>query len=208
MSGVSRSRFSFRDLRELLAKANEPKSGDQLAGLAAASAEERVAAKRALAEVPLARFLEEPVVPPERDELTRVFLEEQDAAAFRPLANLSLGEFREQLLSGAFDADLAPLRRALLPEHAAAVAKLCSNLDLALAAKRLPVEVSARTTLGLPGRLASRIQPNHPARRRRGHPRRDSRGPRLRLGRRRDRREPSRGSARDGRARRPRDRRT
>jgi len=161
----SASSFVFRDLRELLARANEPKSGDQLAGIAAGSAQERVAAKRALAEVPLARFVEEPVIAPERDELTRAFLAEQDGRAFRPLAALSVGELRERLLAGGFDAPeaLAGLRRALLPEHAAAVAKLCSNLDLALGAKRLPVAARARTTLGLAGRLASRIQPNHPA---------------------------------------------
>ena len=163
MSRYAAGAFSFRDLRELLAKANEPKSGDQLAGLAATSAEERVAAKRALAEVPLARFIEEPVVTPERDELTRAFLAEQDAAAFREIAGLSVGELRERLLALEPGADVAALRRALLPEHAAAAAKLCSNLDLALAAKRLPVVAAARTTLGLTGRLASRIQPNHPA---------------------------------------------
>jgi ethanolamine ammonia-lyase large subunit len=165
MTRYAASGFAFRDLRELLAKANEPKSGDQLAGIAAASAQERVAAKRALAEVTLARFVEEPMIPPERDELTRAFLAEQDAQAFRALAPLSVGELREKLLAGelAAPAALADLRRALLPEHAAAVAKLCSNLDLALAAKRLPVAVRARTTLGLTGRLASRIQPNHPA---------------------------------------------
>ncbi len=165
MVGDAASGFVFRDLRELLAKANEPKSGDQLAGLAAASAEERVAAKRALAEGTLARFVEEPVIAPERDALTRTFLAEQDGRAFRPIASLGVGELRERLLAGAYAAPeaLADLRRALLPEHAAAVAKLCSNLDLALAAKRLPVVASARTTLGLAGRLASRIQPNHPA---------------------------------------------
>jgi ethanolamine ammonia-lyase large subunit len=162
MPGVSGG-FRFRDLRELLAKANEPKSGDQLAGIAAASAEERVAAKRALAETPLARFVEEPVIPPERDELTRAFLEAQDREAFRELASLSVGELRERLLARGPGEDASGLRAALLPEHAAAVAKLCSNLDLALAAKRLPVVVQARTTLGLDGRLAARIQPNHPA---------------------------------------------
>ncbi len=163
MPRYSAGAFSFRDLRELLAKANEPKSGDQLAGIAAASAEERVAAKRALAEVPLARFVEEPVVAPESDELTRAFLAEQDAEAFREIAGLCVGELREKLLALEPGADVGALRRALLPEHAAAVAKLCSNLDLALAAKRLPVVTAARTTLGLSGRLASRIQPNHPA---------------------------------------------
>jgi ethanolamine ammonia-lyase large subunit len=155
--------FAFRDLRELLARANEPKSGDALAGIAAASAEERVAAKRALAEVPLRRFVEEPVLAPERDALTRAFLAEQDGEAFRALADRSVGELREQVVALPPDADVDALRRALLPEMAAAVAKLCSNLDLALAARRLPVVVRGRTTLGLPGRLASRIQPNHPA---------------------------------------------
>jgi len=163
MTRLAASGFAFRDLRELLAKANEPKSGDQLAGIAAASAQERVAAKRALAEVPLARFVEQPVVPPERDELTRTFLAEQDGAAFRAIAGASVGELRERLVAGVAPGELPALRRALLPEHAAAVAKLCSNLDLALAAKQLPVVVRGRTTLGLPGRLASRIQPNHPA---------------------------------------------
>lgn len=154
--------FRFESLRELLAKANEPKSGDALAGLAAGSAEERVAAKRALADVPLRRFVEEPVVPPERDELTRAFLAEQDAGAFRAVADWTVGALREHLVALAPGADVSGLRAALLPEMAAAVAKICSNLDLALAARRLPVVVQGRTTLGLPGRLASRIQPNHP----------------------------------------------
>jgi ethanolamine ammonia-lyase large subunit len=155
-------RFGFADLRELLAKANERKSGDQLAGIAAASDEERVAAKRALAELPLSEFVAEPVLTPERDELTRAFLEAQDAEAFRAIAGQSVGELRERLVALPPGEDVSPLRRALLPEMAAAVAKLCSNLDLALAARRLPVVAAGRTTLGLPGRLASRIQPNHP----------------------------------------------
>jgi ethanolamine ammonia-lyase large subunit len=155
--------FSFKDLRELMARASEPKSGDALAGLAAASAEERVAAKRALADVRLRRFVEEPLIPPERDELTRVFLAEQDAASFSAVADTSVGELRESLVGLSPGADVSALRRALLPEMAAAVARLCSNLDLALAARRLPVVVRGRTTLGLEGRLASRIQPNHPA---------------------------------------------
>jgi len=155
--------FVFRDLRELMARASEPKSGDALAGIAAASDEERVAAKRALADLPLARFVDEPLIPPEQDELTRVFLAEQDADAFRALAGRSVGELRELLLARSPEADVSGLRRALLPEMAAAVARLCSNLDLALAARRLPVVVRGRTTLGLEGRLGSRIQPNHPA---------------------------------------------
>jgi len=154
--------FAFRDLREVLARANEPKSGDALAGLAASSDEERVVAKRALAEVELRRFVEDPVIPPERDELTRAFLEAQDTEAFAELSGWSVGELRERLLGDLSAEELARLRAALLPEMAAAVAKIMSNLDLALAARRLPVVVRGRTTLGLPGRLASRIQPNHP----------------------------------------------
>jgi ethanolamine ammonia-lyase large subunit len=159
----SAGRFAFSDLRELLAKANEPKSGDELAGLCASSDEERVAAKRALADVRLRRFVEEPLLPPETDELTRAFLTAQDREAFRALADWSVGELRERLLVLEDDAERARLRRALLPEMAAAVAKIASNLDLALMAKRCPVVVKGRTTLGLAGRLASRIQPNHPA---------------------------------------------
>src|SRR4029077_451870 len=123
----------------------------------------RLAAKRALAELPLRRFVEEPVLPPESDELTRAFLEAQDGEAFRPLRDWSVGELRERLLALPPGADLAPLRAALLPEMAAAVAKIASNLDLALMAKRCPVLVRARTTLALSGRLAPRIQPNPPA---------------------------------------------
>src|SRR5262245_34408434 len=162
MARYSSGGFGFADLRELMARANERKSGDQLAGLAAASEEERVAAKRALAALPLHEFVEEPLIPPERDELTRAFLDAQDRDAFRELAGLSVAELRERLVALEPGADVERLRRALLPEMAAAVAKLCSNLDLALAARRLPVVARARTTLGLPGRLASRIQPNHP----------------------------------------------
>ncbi|MCW5891154.1 MAG: ethanolamine ammonia-lyase subunit EutB [bacterium] len=150
---------TFASLAEVMAKANEEKSGDRLAGLAAADGEERVAAKAALAGVPLRRFVEEPLLPD--DALTRVFLEAQDAAAFAPAAGWTVGELREHLLADA-PGVLAALRPGLLPEMAAAVAKLMSNLDLLLAAKKLPVVVRGRTTLGMPGRLATRIQPNHP----------------------------------------------
>jgi ethanolamine ammonia-lyase large subunit len=163
MAGRPGDRFRFRDLRQLLACANEPKTGDELAGLGARSDEERVAAKRALAEQPLQRFVDEPVLPPERDELTRAFLQAQDGSAFSALRSLCVGELRERLLGAQPELDLEMLRRALLPEIAAAVAKISSNLDLALMARRCPVVVRGRTTLGLPGRLASRIQPNHPA---------------------------------------------
>ena len=158
---VAAPRYAFGSLGEVMAKANEEKSGDQLAGLAAANAEERVAAKVALAEVALRRFVEEPLLPPEDDELTRAFLDVLDTDAYRTVAGWTVGELRERLLADA-PAALAALRPGLLPEMVAAVAKLMSNLDLLVAAKKLPVVVSGRTTLGLSGRLATRVQPNHP----------------------------------------------
>ena len=148
-------------LATIMAKANEEKSGDVLAGIAAADAQERIAAKRALADIRLRRFVDAPLIPPASDELTRAFLEALDPSAFQRIADWSVGEFREHLLADAPDA-LAALRVGVLPEMAAAVAKLMSNLDLMLAAKRLPVVVKGRTTLGLPGCLATRLQPNHP----------------------------------------------
>lgn len=151
----------FGTLAEVMAKANEPKSGDELAGLAARDGGERVAAKIVLAETPLSRFVEEPLLPPEDDELTRAFLDELDRNAYARLAGWTTGELRERLLAEAPD-ELAALRPGLVPEMVAAVAKLMSNLDLMLAARRLPVVVRGRTTLGEPGRLATRIQPNHP----------------------------------------------
>ncbi len=152
---------TFGSLAEVMAKANEEKSGDRLAAIAAADAEERIAAKAALADVPLRAFVDEPLLPPERDELTRAFLEALDTTAYGRLAPWTVGELRERLLADPADA-LAPLRPGLLPEMAAAVVKLMSNLDLLLAAKKLPVVVRGRSTLGQPGRLATRVQPNHP----------------------------------------------
>src|SRR5262245_21927685 len=152
---------AFGSLAEVMAKANEEKSGDRLAGLAAADDEERVAAKAVLADLPLRAFVDEPLLPPERDPLTRCFLEKLDAGAYGRIAQWTVGELREHLLGDPPDA-LSALRPGLLPEMAAAAAKLMSNLDLLLAAKKLPVVVQGRTTLGRPGRLATRIQPNHP----------------------------------------------
>jgi ethanolamine ammonia-lyase large subunit len=152
---------TFASLAEVMAKANEPKSGDVLAGIAAVDAAERVGAKAALADVALRTFVEEPLLPPEGDELTRAFLESLDSAAYGRVASWTTGELRERLLADPPEA-LAALRAGLVPEMAAAVAKLMSNLDLMLAARKLPVEVAGRTTLGLPGRLSTRIQPNHP----------------------------------------------
>ncbi len=152
---------TFASLTEVMAKANEPKSGDDLAGLAATDAAERVAAKAALADVRLGTFVTDPLLPPEDDELSRAFLDELDATAHARTAGWTVGELREHLLADA-PASLAALRPGLLPEMAAAVAKLMSNLDLMLASRKLPVVVAGRTTLGLPGRLATRLQPNHP----------------------------------------------
>jgi ethanolamine ammonia-lyase large subunit len=151
----------FGTLAEVMAKANEPKSGDELAGLAAADAAERVAARVVLAETRLSRFVDEPLLPPEDDELTRAFLGELDHEAYGRVAGWSVGELRERLLADPPEV-VAALRPGVLPEMAAAVAKVMSNLDLMLAARRLPVVVRGRTTLGQAGRLATRIQPNHP----------------------------------------------
>jgi ethanolamine ammonia-lyase large subunit len=152
---------TFASLAEAMAKANEPKSGDELAGLAAADGAERVAAKAALADTALGTFVEEPLLPPERDELTRTFLEALDSTIYAGIARWTVGELRERLLADAPDV-VAALRPGLLPEMAAAVAKIMSNMDLMLAARKLPVVVAGRTTLGRPGCLATRVQPNHP----------------------------------------------
>jgi len=160
---VGRARFAFRDLKELMARASARKSGDELAGLAAGSAQERVAARTALAEVPLRRFLEEPLVPYEEDEVTRLILDGHDAAAFAPVAGLTVGELREWLLAYETDAPrLAALAPGLTPEMAAAVVKLMRNQDLVLVASKCRVVTRFRNTLGLPGRLSVRLQPNHP----------------------------------------------
>ena len=155
--------FAFPDLRTLLARATPLRSGDELAGLAAASAVERSAAQHALAEVPLAQFLAEPVVPYEADEVTRLIVDTHDAAAFAPVHALSVGQFRDWLLryetSGAALAALAP---GLTPEMVAAVSKLMRLQDLALVAAKCEVVTRFRSTIGLRGRLAVRLQPNHP----------------------------------------------
>ncbi len=153
----------FRDLKTLLAKATPLRSGDQLAGLAAASAEERVAAQMCLADVPLTRFLEEPLIPHEEDEVTRLILDRHDRAAFEPIRGLSVGQFRDWLLRYETDtATLTVLAPGLTPEMVAAVSKLMSNQDLILVAAKARVTTKFRNTLGLPGTMAVRLQPNHP----------------------------------------------
>jgi ethanolamine ammonia-lyase large subunit len=157
-------RFNFADLRELLAKANEEKSGDALAGIAAASQRERVAAKRALADVRLSEIVNSPIVDPERDEVTRLILDTHDRAALGDIASLTVGQFREWLLDDETDeARLHAVRGGITPEIAAAAAKLMSNKDLVLAAAKIRNVTRLRNTLGERGVLAIRLQPNHPA---------------------------------------------
>ncbi|MGV3615904.1 MAG: ethanolamine ammonia-lyase subunit EutB [Fimbriimonas sp.] len=158
---VGSTTYRFEDLRELLAKASPARSGDELAGVAAASHAERVAARYALADVPLARFLSEYVIPPEADDVTRLILETHDREGFAAVASLTLGGFREYLLA-ATESELRTLRLGITPEMAAAVSKLMRNGDLVVAAQRLPVVTRFRSTVGIPGRFSTRLQPNHP----------------------------------------------
>jgi ethanolamine ammonia-lyase large subunit len=160
---VGTRRFVFEDLRTLLARATPERSGDHLAGVAAASAEERAAAQWALAELPLRRFLAEAVVPYEDDEVTRLIVDTHDAAAFAPVAHLTVGGFREWLLGDAADgAALAALAPGLTPEMVAATSKIMRNQDLIAVARKVAVRSRFRGTIGLPGRLSTRLQPNHP----------------------------------------------
>jgi ethanolamine ammonia-lyase large subunit len=157
-------RHGFADLKALLAKATPEKSGDRLAGLAATSELERVAARHVLAELPLAHFLAEAVVPYEACDVTRLLIDGHDAAAFAPVAHLTVGDFRDWLLSDAATPEaLAALAPGLLPEMAAAVSKLMRVQDLVLVASKCRVVTRFRNTIGLPGRLSVRLQPNHPA---------------------------------------------
>jgi ethanolamine ammonia-lyase large subunit len=154
---------TFPDLKTLLAKATPARSGDALAGLAAENEEERALARMALADVPLARFLEEMLIPYEDDEITRLIVDTLDRAAFSAIAGLTVGAFREWLLDPATDSEtLAAAAPGITPEMAAAVSKLMRNQDLILAAQKCRVVTRFRNTLGLPGRLSVRLQPNHP----------------------------------------------
>ena len=157
-------RHVFRDLAALLAQATPLRSGDQLAGIAAPSEVARVAEQCALADLPLATFLNDAVVPYETDAVTRLVIDTHDAAAFAPVAHLTVGGLRDFLLSDeATPAVLASLAPGLTPEMAAAVSKLCRAQDLVLIAAKCHVVTKFRTTIGLPGRLSTRLQPNHPA---------------------------------------------
>ncbi len=160
---IGARRHVFDGLAQLLARASPERSGDQLAGVAARSAEERVAAQLALADVPLARFLQETLVPYECDEVTRLIIDGHDAKAFAAVAHLSVGGFRDWLLSDAVDsAALTALAPGLMPEMAAAVSKLMRHQDLIQVARKCQVTTRFRNTIGLRGRLSTRLQPNHP----------------------------------------------
>ena len=156
--------YRFSDVREVLAKANEEKSGDQLAGIAATSERERVAAKNVLADMPLLDLLNNPVIPPETDEITRLILESHDASAFQRIRSMTVGAFREFILNDrTAEDDVKSLTWGITPEMAAAVAKLMSNKDLVLAASKIRNVTRCRNTMGERGVLGIRLQPNHPS---------------------------------------------
>ena len=160
---IGTTTYSFGSLAELFAKASPPRAGDRLAGLAAATAEENIAARFALADVPLKTILAEPLVPYEADDVTRLILDTHDAVAFAQISSLTVGELREHLLAHETGCDtLARLAPAITPEIAAAASKLMRNQDLVLAARKCRVVTAFRDTIGLPGTMSVRLQPNHP----------------------------------------------
>jgi ethanolamine ammonia-lyase large subunit len=160
---VGSKTYQFRDLKDLMAKATPARSGDYLAGVAAGSAEERVAAQMALADLPLRVFLSEALVPYEDDEVTRLIIDTHDAAAFAAVAHLTVGDFRNWLLSDLADtAALGALSPGVTPEMAAAVSKIMRVQDLVLVARKCGVVTRFRNTIGLQGRMSTRLQPNHP----------------------------------------------
>jgi ethanolamine ammonia-lyase large subunit len=160
---IAAQTYSFVDLRTLMARASPERSGDRLAGVASQTAQERLAAQMAIADLPLRTFLTEVLVPYEADEVTRLIIDTHDAAAFAPIAHLTVGDFRNWLLGDAADsASLAALAPGLTPEMVAAVSKICRLQDLVLIARKCSVVTRFRGTIGLPGKLSTRLQPNHP----------------------------------------------
>ena len=154
--------YQFKDLREVMAKANEDKSGDHLAGIAAADAQERVAAKACLSRITLHDLYENPAVPYEEDEVTRIILDGVNRRIYREIQNWTVSELREWLLKeSTTGADIARVRQGLTSEMVAAVAKLMGNLDLVYTAAKMRVTAHCNTTIGLPGTLSCRLQPNH-----------------------------------------------
>ncbi|GGF76742.1 ethanolamine ammonia-lyase subunit EutB [Alteromonas lipolytica] len=155
--------YRFKDLAEVMAKASPLRSGDQLAGVAAATAEERVVAQMVLADLPLKTFLNETVIPYEQDEVTRLIIDTHDAEAFAPVAHLTVGELRNWLLLESTDARiLQDVCLGLTPEMVAAVSKIMRNQDLILVARKCEVITAFRNTIGVPGHFSTRLQPNHP----------------------------------------------
>jgi ethanolamine ammonia-lyase large subunit len=155
--------YTFLDLKDLLAKATPARAGDELAGIAARSSVERVAAQMTLADLPLSAFLNEAVVPYETDEVTRLIFDTHNTSAFAPIASLTVGGLRDKLLSYDTSTEaLTALAPGLTPEMAAAVSKLMRVQDLIAVARKIQVVSRFRTTVGLPGRLSTRLQPNHP----------------------------------------------
>src|SRR6478752_2075490 len=160
---IDATSYVFDNLRDLLAKATPPRSGDRLAGIAADSAERTIAARIALADIPLKQFLHEAVIPYEDDEITRLIIDTHDASAFAAISSLTVGSFRDWLLSDAASGEaLKKLSRGVTAEMAAAVSKLMRNQDLILVAKKCEVTSAFRNTIGLRGRMSVRLQPNHP----------------------------------------------
>jgi ethanolamine ammonia-lyase large subunit len=160
---IDATAYVFDDLRDLLAKATPPRSGDRLAGIAAETAAQMIAARIALADVPLKQFLHETVIPYEDDEITRLIVDTHDASAFATISSLTVGSFRDWLLSDAATSEvLQRLSRGVTAEMAAAVSKLMRNQDLILVAKKCQVTSAFRNTIGLSGRMSVRLQPNHP----------------------------------------------
>ena len=156
-------RWQFATLAELMAKATPARSGDRLAGVIAHTAEERVVAQMALAELPLKTFLTEALVPYEQDEVTRLILDDHDVGAFEPVSHLTVGDFRNWLLSDLATPEiLVRIRAGITPEMAAAGCKIMRNQDLILVAQKCRVQTAFRSTVGLPGRMSTRLQPNHP----------------------------------------------
>ncbi|WP_028980373.1 ethanolamine ammonia-lyase subunit EutB [Sporocytophaga myxococcoides] len=155
--------YVYRDLKDLMAKATMLRSGDQLAGIAAATEKERIIAKILLAEVPLKKFLEEHLIAFEKDEVTRLIIDEHDAEAFQPISHLTVGAFRDWLLSEAVTSELLKATASgITPEMAAAVSKIMSIQDMILVASKCEVITCFRNTLGLKGHFSTRLQPNHP----------------------------------------------
>lgn len=162
-SSLRQHTYVFDDLKTLLARATPRRSGDELAGVAARSAEERVAAQLALADLPVTTFLNEAVVPYELDDVTRLILDTHDSTAFAPIAHLTVGELRDYLLADTTTiTDLTRLQPGLTPELVAAVSKLMRNQDLITVTAKCEVVTRFRNTLGLRGRFSTRLQPNHP----------------------------------------------